>query len=190
MPKIVNHEQYRNELLEKSFDCFTSNGYSGLTMRDLAKHLGVSTGTLYHYFPSKVAIFEQLVEFQADQDLILASSISKSKSLKRDITAILTLMVDHRDYLLKQTSLWLEFGRQSGFVELLENAVIARSYERYRVWLGQFLQSDDDALITFVCSYMSGLVMDMNFHPGQFSIADQSAILVGAISSRRKLSGG
>ncbi len=188
MPKIVDHEKYRIDLLERSFECFTQKGYSQLTMRDLAQHLGVSTGTLYHYFPSKEAIFEQLVEFQADQDLVLAASLGVHKSLELSLEAVLKLMVEHQDYLLKQASLWLDFGRQNGFESLAANEAIVRSYRRYRTWLAEFLQSNDQDLVTFVCGYLSGLVMDMSFHPGRLSIKAQAAMLVGAIKSKQAAS--
>ncbi len=188
MPKIVDHEKYRRELLERSFECFTQRGYGQLTMRDLAKQLGVSTGTLYHYFASKEAIFEQLVDFQADQDLFLASSLGVFDSLELKLESILCLMVEHQDYLLRQTCLWLEFGRQNGFAALTTNEAIARSYKRYRNWLAEFLNTDDESLVTFVCGYLSGLVMDMSFHPGRFLIVEQVAILSGAIKCRQKKS--
>ncbi|PLZ35065.1 TetR family transcriptional regulator, partial [Fischerella thermalis WC542] len=70
MPKIVDHEQYRKELLMKSFDLFAQKGYAAITMRDIAKELGVSTGTLYHYFSNKKALFLQLVEEQTRQDIL------------------------------------------------------------------------------------------------------------------------
>ncbi|NJL79674.1 MAG: helix-turn-helix transcriptional regulator, partial [Richelia sp. SM2_1_7] len=60
MPKIVDHEKYRKELLWKSFDLFAQKGYGSVTMREIAKELGVSTGTLYHYFPNKESLYLQL----------------------------------------------------------------------------------------------------------------------------------
>ena len=41
-------------------------------MRQIAGGLKVSTGTLYHYFPNKQALFEQLVEEICQQDIITA----------------------------------------------------------------------------------------------------------------------
>ncbi|NRA44612.1 MAG: TetR/AcrR family transcriptional regulator [Oligoflexales bacterium] len=46
MPKIVDHEQMRKELLTQSFHYFAYQGYKGVTMRSLAKALDISTGTL------------------------------------------------------------------------------------------------------------------------------------------------
>lgn len=57
MPKIVNHREYRSELLEKSAGTFSRHNYADVSMRDIAKDIGVSTGTLYHYFRSKEELF-------------------------------------------------------------------------------------------------------------------------------------
>lgn len=57
MPKIVNHRQYRSDLLDRSVVTFSKRNYADVSMRDIAKDIGVSTGTLYHYFPSKEELF-------------------------------------------------------------------------------------------------------------------------------------
>jgi AcrR family transcriptional regulator len=69
MPKIVDSEEYRKELLDKCFDLFANKGYANVTTRQIAKELGISTGAMYHYFPSKQALFEQLVEQISWQDV-------------------------------------------------------------------------------------------------------------------------
>jgi AcrR family transcriptional regulator len=71
MPKVVDHDQYRRTLLQQSLDLFAENGYSSITMRQLAEGLGVSTGTLYHYFPNKENMFLQLVEELTEQILVI-----------------------------------------------------------------------------------------------------------------------
>ncbi|MCX7678518.1 MAG: TetR/AcrR family transcriptional regulator [Spirochaetes bacterium] len=63
MPKLVDHDEYRRELLQKCFAIFCRKGYANVTMRELAAEIGVSTGTLYHYFTSKENIMEQMFEY-------------------------------------------------------------------------------------------------------------------------------
>lgn len=63
MPKIVNHDEYRQELLEKSFHFFTRKGYNNVSMKEIAAEVGVSTGTLYHYFPSKEKILAEMISW-------------------------------------------------------------------------------------------------------------------------------
>lgn len=65
MPKIVNHREYRRALLDKAVITFTKENYADVSMRDIAKDLGVSTGTLYHYFPSKEELFCALFLYTA-----------------------------------------------------------------------------------------------------------------------------
>lgn len=60
MPKIVDHEAYRLELLEQCFHLFARVGYANVSMRQIGIELGVSTGTLYHYFPNKQTLFKQM----------------------------------------------------------------------------------------------------------------------------------
>lgn len=57
MPKIIDHDQRRNQLATKAIDIFRTHGYRGLSMRSLCQHLEVSKSSLYHYFPSKEALF-------------------------------------------------------------------------------------------------------------------------------------
>ncbi len=72
MPKIVDHEQYRKELLDKCFDLFAQKGYGSITMRQIAEQLRVYTDILYHYLPSKQALFEQLAQEICESDLSAA----------------------------------------------------------------------------------------------------------------------
>lgn len=69
MPKIVDHEKYRKELADKCMDLFSRKGYANVTMREIAKELGVSTGLLYHYFPTKEAIFAHMAEHMSQSDV-------------------------------------------------------------------------------------------------------------------------
>ena len=69
MPKIVDHDAYREELTEKYFEHFAKRGYADVTMKEIASDLGVSTGTLYHYFPSKKSILEHMFQLASRRDV-------------------------------------------------------------------------------------------------------------------------
>ncbi|MBO6896057.1 MAG: TetR/AcrR family transcriptional regulator [Shimia sp.] len=57
MPKIVDHEAHRADLALRAASYFSEHGYGGVSMRKVAEHLGVSKSALYHYFPTKEALF-------------------------------------------------------------------------------------------------------------------------------------
>lgn len=62
MPKIVDRDARRRELVSRAVVLFRERGYSGLGMRQIATELGVPKSTLYHYFPSKEALFAACTE--------------------------------------------------------------------------------------------------------------------------------
>lgn len=79
MPKVVDHDAYRDELLARCFFVFARYGYDKITMRKIAQVLQVSTGTLYHYFPNKQAIVKALF------DWVMRTNVGDAISRVRDI---------------------------------------------------------------------------------------------------------
>ena len=59
-------ERSRTAILDAALELFSHRGYGATSMRDIAGKAGVSTGSVYHHFDDKEAIFQALLEqFQA-----------------------------------------------------------------------------------------------------------------------------
>ncbi|WP_426614191.1 TetR/AcrR family transcriptional regulator [Bradyrhizobium sp. McL0616] len=58
----VKHERKRGEILGAAIRCFTRDGFRGASTTDICTEAGISPGHLYHYFPSKVAIIEAMID--------------------------------------------------------------------------------------------------------------------------------
>ena len=69
MPKIVDHDEYRQKMLEKCLYLFTRKGYSDINMKQIAAEIGVSTGTLYHYFSSKESIIAGIIAWGGNKSV-------------------------------------------------------------------------------------------------------------------------
>ncbi|NLI54417.1 MAG: TetR/AcrR family transcriptional regulator [Clostridiales bacterium] len=54
-------EKRRQEILFAGLNLFIQKGYSGTTIKDIASAVGMSTGLLFHYFPSKESLYLTLV---------------------------------------------------------------------------------------------------------------------------------
>ena len=54
-------EKRRQQILFCSLDLFVHRGYNGTTVRDIAAAADMSVGLLFHYFPTKQAILEELI---------------------------------------------------------------------------------------------------------------------------------
>jgi AcrR family transcriptional regulator len=80
LPKIVNHDEYREKMLEKCLYLFTRRGYSNINMKQIAAEIGVSTGTLYHYFPSKEKMLVEMIAWVGDKNV--AEYIRRTSSVE------------------------------------------------------------------------------------------------------------
>ncbi|MFC5324214.1 TetR/AcrR family transcriptional regulator [Bradyrhizobium oligotrophicum] len=58
----VKHEQKRGEILQAALSCFVRNGFHGASTTDICAAAKISPGHLYHYFPSKEAMIEALMQ--------------------------------------------------------------------------------------------------------------------------------
>src|SRR5437764_15411488 len=65
--------QTRAALVEAGLRLFGSQGYAATSVEDLAKEARVTTGALYHHFPTKTALFET-VFLEVHGELLSASA--------------------------------------------------------------------------------------------------------------------
>lgn len=72
-------EKRRQTILSSSLDLFVYKGYHGTTVRDIAKRSEVSVGLLFHYFPTKQAILEELLKI-AEEGLDLTKTLMAKSS--------------------------------------------------------------------------------------------------------------
>lgn len=177
MPKIVNHDQYRQELLTKCFDLFASKGYASVTMRQIAQEIGVSTGTLYHYFPNKQALFWQLYdEFNQRDAASMHTILNETQTLEARITAIFDYIAQNEDYFFKQFLVTSDFYQQQDRAEILTNDTLKRNYELNRDFTAKALGIDDPALINFAIALVTG-IMTLRLFEGDVVSYDEQAKL-------------
>ena len=178
MPKIVDRERYRKELLWKSFDLFAQKGYASITMREIAKELGVSTGTLYHYFPNKETLFLQLIEEQTEQDISdFLAEAGDPKSLSEGIKTLIDFAAKGEDYFIKQFLLWADFYQQKERSDILNNRILQRVLEQNRKVLSQYLQIQDKVVIDLIINHLNGLIMARMFEGEAISYEEQGELL-------------
>lgn len=67
MPKIVDHDARRRELLDAVVRVIAEDGIEGATTRALARETGWSTGALAHYFSGKADILASALAFSHER---------------------------------------------------------------------------------------------------------------------------
>ncbi len=184
MPKIVEHDQYRRELLDGSFEVFAAHGYAAVTMRQLAEALGVSTGTLYHYFPGKKAIFEQLIDHIAQQDTTsFTAEIAGLEPLEVKLAAFFAYFERHEDYFQKQLLLLIDYYRQLDREEVRNDKAMQSMTMRYEQLFIEQIGVNDPILFKLFTCFFDGLTIQQIYAPADGSIAEVGVLLTRMLKS-------
>lgn len=78
------------EIIATAARLFRERGYSGTTVRDLGKEVGVTSGSLFHHFGTKEEILLRVVDAGIEQAMEL---IARKRSLERDPRSRMLAMI-------------------------------------------------------------------------------------------------
>ncbi|MCC3410653.1 MULTISPECIES: TetR/AcrR family transcriptional regulator [unclassified Microcoleus] len=173
MPKIVDSEEYRKELLHRCFNLFAESGYASVTTRQISKALGISTGAMYHYFASKQVLFEQLVEEISWQDVYLFKSIAEGGTLTERIERLGCMLVQHEEHFVKQAVIWTDFYQHTAVTEINSNPIFQQIDRRYQQMMEELLNLSDPKLARFVWTLINGILIEQIERENSFSFAQQ-----------------
>ncbi|HIK19258.1 MAG TPA: TetR/AcrR family transcriptional regulator [Leptolyngbyaceae cyanobacterium M33_DOE_097] len=184
MPKIVDHDAYRKELLSQCFDLFAEQGYGSITMRQIAQGLKVSTGTLYHYFPSKEAIFEQLMESMAQQDISqVIETLKDTETVGERIEIAFAFIEENRDRLEKQTLLMADYYQHQQRQKGSRSKVIQQIEQQIKELVMNVMKIDDSDVVDLVLSLVDGLMFAKVYDGEPISIARQGKVLAKMVTA-------
>ena len=112
MPKQIDVLEFSQTILQKSLPLFAEKGYQGLSMRQLASALNMSTGTLYHYFQNKDELYIKMLHLLAKDDAIaLASDTSASATPEQKISSLIHFLNTRSAYFFNILQLVFEHQR-------------------------------------------------------------------------------
>jgi AcrR family transcriptional regulator len=187
MPKIVDHDAYRNELLQKYFDDFAHRGYNDVTMREIAESLGVSTGTLYHYFPTKKSILENMLQLASRRDISGAiASIKEDTPLEDRIRAFSSYIMEKEQWFADIVMLTIDYYRQQAKEGGFEMVNEADSYYGNGVAEATGLSAE---LGFFFTIFFNGLVFHRLAFPDSVSFHDQAELFIKVLMTYLRAEG-
>jgi AcrR family transcriptional regulator len=101
----ARYDRRQQEVVAAAAKLFAQRGYDRTSVPDLARELGLATGSLYHYFGSKeqllIAICDELVDplLARARDLV-ADDASPEQRLRNLVRLWVEHVVAHRDHML------------------------------------------------------------------------------------------
>ncbi|MFG1706337.1 TetR/AcrR family transcriptional regulator [Nonomuraea sp. M3C6] len=199
MPKIVDHDERRREVLSAARRVIVRDGIDAATTRAIAKEAGYSNGVLAHYF--------------ADKDEILLSALRQSHQRIRarltrkvegvtGLAALRELLLDNLPLDAERTQesrLEVSFWSRSLASERLAEVQRAEAGElraAVRDLLGQAraageLRADDnlDDLTEHLLALVDGLSLHLLLYPDRLTRVDLGRLMLRALDAFRPAAG-
>ncbi|GHG07362.1 TetR/AcrR family transcriptional regulator [Streptomyces zaomyceticus] len=182
----------REDVSETVFQVLADKGFGGLTLRAVAAAMGVSTGMLMHYFPTKRALITHALELlekrtaERPRRARPAAGLATVRAMLLDIlpltpgdTARNRIWVGSWDLSLADDDLAAE---QAGRYTRLRSTLVPH-LEAARE-LGELPgDTDPEQLAATVVAFTHGLVVQALFDPARFPEATQTAMLDDFLAS-------
>ena len=131
MARVVNKEEYemrRNEILEAAQRLVYTKGYEQMSIQDILVELKISKGAFYHYFGSKQALLEAMIERMAQQVIQLLMPIVQDdtlpapKKLNYVFDAASRWKTDRKEVLLTLVNAW--YADENAILRLKAQAAV------------------------------------------------------------------
>lgn len=174
MPKVVDHRQRRQELVEATWRIIARHGISGATMRQIAAEAGFANGALKPYFPTKAELIEATYAFVFDRTNrrvdAAAQGLDGLAALEAFCREVLPLDAERLDEARVVISFWQEAAHDPRGAEL-NNASMAQWRRSMAGWMVQARGAEEldagveiaaaaDALLNFLLGCQISAVID------------------------------
>jgi len=110
-------------------------------MRQIADNLGVSTGSLYHYFPNKESIFVQLVEVYCGKDVAdFFAQAPAQASLPEKLHHVMAFFLRNYGPYQQQLLIWVDFFQHCRHTDNPNITVLQQFWQETHQQLAAYLQ--------------------------------------------------
>jgi AcrR family transcriptional regulator len=110
--KAEEHAAKRNEILNAVLQLIYTKGYERMTIQDILSMTGISSGAFYHYFDTKPAVLEALVEKMQEEakatllPAIHAPHLDAIEKLQAFFNTIDTMRLSQKTRILELIRVW------------------------------------------------------------------------------------
>jgi len=131
-------------ILDAAERCFAQSGYDATGVAEICQRAGVSKGAFYHHFPSKQAVFMELLAiWLEDLDLQMESTRSVAGTIPEALLHITEMVPAILEVADTKLPLFLEFWRQAAREpDIWEK--MGEHYQRYEAFFGEMIQTGID----------------------------------------------
>ena len=151
----------KDNILQVAVTLFSKQGFDGVSMRDLARSVNMSTSALYHHFPNKQTLYLQAMHFafakQASAfDKVWQAELAADEKLSkfvRCLTEVLTTDIDFRRFMQREL-----LDADNERMQLLAKNVFQEQFSQLMIVIEQLSESQQ---VHFTALSVIALVCDI-----------------------------
>ncbi|RAV16089.1 TetR/AcrR family transcriptional regulator [Paenibacillus contaminans] len=113
MPKIVDHDQRREQLAEAAWRIIRRDGLEGVSVRRVAEEAGMSLGSLRHYFVTQSELLAFSMRLVSERVTKRMKGMALSGDPRTDMETIIGELVPLDEERLAECEVWLAFTGNS-----------------------------------------------------------------------------
>ncbi len=168
--KEQEKEQRKNLILNVAEKVFSSKPFDDVNMRDLAKEVGISPGSIYTYFPDKETLYVEvsLRGYQRAIDVMKELLDSGQYSLDKVAERYMEEMIDNYDYMriVQHCVMDGKFKTQESIDQLKE--ISRELFTKFDLILAKETNIKDIRPVThLIFSVLNGIVFTFGKYPGR-----------------------
>ncbi|WP_037307407.1 TetR/AcrR family transcriptional regulator [Amycolatopsis orientalis] len=174
----AKHEAKRRAILDAAAGCFAMKGFEKTTTAEICRAAGISTGSLFHYFPNKRAVFVGIFEQDADET---AALLAAARGIEDPWEAILHVIAHVSEQLLHPVAAKLvlevaaQCSRDAELAELVQGndrglrdglvGIVKRAVEAGRIDPGLEPKVAASWLVALVDAPLSRVILEPDLDP-------------------------
>ena len=181
----------QKRILETATHLFARLGYHKTTIQDIAYHIGMTTGAVFHYYNSKTDILEEVVEVLDQSFDPYIKYLNKDHTdYQETINGMMDIFMDrfhyHPDTIIALASLAAEFSGIRGPVIVKIQAAYDKFVDAFEDTLNRISpkKTNRAAAICFI-SGLQGVALQALVRDGEMDIEDLVAGFISLVAENR-----
>jgi AcrR family transcriptional regulator len=184
MPRVVNHEERREEIVEAAWRVIEREGLAGADLREIAGEAGYTTGVITHYFRDKRELVTSAFGLLVDRSMSRMAKALAEAGLMEALAQVLPLDEERR----RETTVWLALVSASLTDPQLAEELKLRYRQARKAMLPVFRKSfeevpgeDPEEIGDELLAMVDGITVDALSDPERYPPGRQLALLRRAL---------
>ncbi|MCD9022576.1 TetR/AcrR family transcriptional regulator [Cohnella silvisoli] len=110
MPKIVDHDKRKEKIAEATWRIIRRDGLDGVSVRGIADEMGISLGSLRHYFQSQDELLAYAMRLISRRAKTRIENLPFTGEARHDIEMVIAELAPLDEERLAEAQVWLAFA--------------------------------------------------------------------------------